>query len=309
MGADNGSSSMPIDPAYEAKKAKEKQSILWQKIVASRYTKMPEFSGLEALPVLANSLNANTKSYYQVTMQRESDEMPAGRAKRIHTYGSVAKIKFVADPSSRYSGLFKGVKYGLIRTSLAAKSSETNTIPGLAVKFLIDGLPSGNFMAMYSLDGQDSYDYFRNTFSNEVKPPTGAAVKILTGVFSRVSSHPNRVGVRHLAGVLENGAKEPSFTGPNVLELIPNKSVLYPIIGEKGFVHDVRDDFQKIPAGTVLYEVVAVLDPDADPVYSKKVGRTDKVGKIVTDSEFVASDYGDSQLFFRHENYNTDGVD
>jgi hypothetical protein len=50
----------------------------------------------------------------------------------------------------------------------------------------------------------------------------------------------------------------------------------------------------EIPAGTPLYDVMAGGNADDDG--SELVA----VGQLVTDSAFVASEYGDERLFFQH---------
>ena len=85
--------------------------------------------------------------------------MPSGklwgsRRKLIHSVGVVAKAKFVSNGEHSYTGLFKGSDYGLVRLSSAAAPSATNPlIPGMAVKFLRDGIDSANFVSMNSTAG------------------------------------------------------------------------------------------------------------------------------------------------------------
>jgi hypothetical protein len=60
---------------------------------------------------------------------------------------------------------------------------------------------------------------------------------------------------------------------------------------------DSKNDFRtdlinNIPQGTPLYDVYVTDGPNGD---------TTKVGTLVTTSDFVASKFGDEQLFFRHQ--------
>ena len=52
---------------------------------------------------------------------------------------------------------------------------------------------------------------------------------------------------------------------------------------------DFREHLEDIPKGTVLYNVIGILD-----------GKSVKMGVIQTTSEFVSSKYGDKKLFFQH---------
>lgn len=63
----------------------------------------------------------------------------------------------VKENDEGYTGIFEtGDPYGLIRASLAKSpdpSSKTSVlVPGIALKFFRDEMPSTNFMAMFSLD-------------------------------------------------------------------------------------------------------------------------------------------------------------
>lgn len=81
----------------------------------------------------------------------------------IHSVGSVAGVKFVTKPNNGFNGLFKeGAKFGLISLSLAksydtskssAEGAYDNFAPGFGLKFLRDGTPSANLVAMYSVNG------------------------------------------------------------------------------------------------------------------------------------------------------------
>lgn len=177
-----------------------------------------------------------------------------------------------------------------MRVSLAAKPQGDTTTPGLAVKFLIDGHPSLNFMSMYSLDGQKGYNFFKNDFSNFLEPPQNPLLKTLASVFSLVSIDPTKIDVSFLASRRTNGELVPSEqrVAPYQIFLLPNREELNFADAE----HEVRDDFATIAPGTRLYTVYALLKGSNQRV---------EMGTIETKDRFVASSFGDSRLFFRHE--------
>ncbi len=74
-----------------------------------------------------------------------------------------------------YTGLFKGSDYGLVRFSSAASPSASNPlIPGMAVKFLRDGIDSANFVSMNSTGGQpNDWNFFSKDFFNHIAAPEG----------------------------------------------------------------------------------------------------------------------------------------
>ena len=65
----------------------------------------------------------------------------------------------------------------LSRLSLALEpdTEKLNTAPGMGLKFLRDGVDSANLVAMYSVDGQESWNFFKNDFSNHI-PESGGTL-------------------------------------------------------------------------------------------------------------------------------------
>lgn len=87
------------------------------------------------------------------------------RNKYVHTVGNVAKCKYVpSGVNHNYTGIFEGGSdHCIIRLSTAAEPNAVNRtspqealgnfIPGVAIKFLRDGVHSGNMVFMYSAGG------------------------------------------------------------------------------------------------------------------------------------------------------------
>ena len=105
-------------------------------------------------------------------------------AKVIHTVGVVGRVEWRDLGGHDYSGIFKGAQHGLARwvsvssttsasfprlsLALEPDTSKLNTAPGMGLKFLRDGRDSANLVAMYSVDGQESWNFFKNDFSNHI---------------------------------------------------------------------------------------------------------------------------------------------
>jgi hypothetical protein len=277
--------------SYEQATAAEKARILWEKTKETAYEELPKWSGIEILPLIPKILipiKFIARRYMQVTVSLVSDYFPAGRSKVIHAYGAVCPVKFVSSNAHDYTGVFTGIEHGLIRLSLAKKPDGTTTIPGAAIKFLLDGAPSVNFMAMASLSGQPSYNFFKMDFSNVVAPPDNFILKILANAFATVSKDPTKVDVSDLFRVLPNGEKVPLPKVASKLRLIPNRELLT----FADAAHDVREDQLNIPIDSKLYDIYA-----ADDVTETLLG------SIVTTNKFVCSKFGDEQLFFRHQRF------
>ena len=100
------------------------------------------------------------------TFEHFGDTLPEGRTKFIRSVGVVAKAAFIPEEGQQlYSGVFEGADSGLLRLSIAkeldttktsAEGADDNFVPGLAMKFLIDGKPSTNILAMYGANGNIS---------------------------------------------------------------------------------------------------------------------------------------------------------
>jgi hypothetical protein len=127
-------------------------------------------------------------------------------------------------------------------------------IPGAAIKFLLNGISSVNFMAMASLEGQSEFNFFEHDFSNFVKEPDDWRLKILAKAFATVSKDPNKVDVSDLFKVMPDGVKVKKPRIARKLKLVPNREQLK--FSEK--YHEIRDDLiTNIPVGSTLYEVYA----------------------------------------------------
>jgi hypothetical protein len=283
----------PSDPEFDALAASQKQQLLFEETLATEYKDLPQWTGREPLAMFALSLNpirSMVRKFFNVTLDHSSDVMPEGRKKGIHTYGSTAAIEFVADGESPFTGLYQGKTPGLIRLSLATKPSESAIVPGAAVKFFVDGKPSINIVAMNSLEGQASHNFFTQNFSTFIAPPRGGALKVLAAAFRTATKDPTKVDSSALAATSQDGSLVRQAVAPEQLVLVPNREQLV----FDATPHEVREDFATLAPGTRLYEVFGIAAGSTAPVY---------IGHIDSSSRFVASQFGDERLFFRHLRY------
>ena len=147
---------------YIALSRQEKSDKIWAKIIESPLIGRWHF--LETLTVGQNEV-----------FDTKGDEFDCHflfgcRNKTIHSKGNVGKVKWIDLGGHPYGGIFKGGDSGYARFSAAAPvdSKTPNMKPGMGVKFLRDGVDSANFVAMYSVDGQDSLNFFENDWSNHI---------------------------------------------------------------------------------------------------------------------------------------------
>ena len=183
---------------YQSKSAAAKQEELYNNV------KKDKTPGTYADPLIMISwIFGHDRSY---VVDRASDEniktwpLP-GRpeTKRIHSVGNVATVKYESIGTHSYTGMFKGADHALVRLSLATGATQEATTPGIRVKFFRDGMKSANFVAMYTLNGQqknqkidgdDVGNFFANTFSNHVPPPSKNEACVDKGESSAAGSYP-----------------------------------------------------------------------------------------------------------------------
>lgn len=170
----------------------------------------------------------------QPSFESPGDEMPCGtlgcRSKGIHCVGVVAKVKFVPNPDNHlYTGIFKGADHGIVRLSVAKPTVPIlkESAPGMGLKFLRDGVDSANLVAMYSVDGQPSYNYFEHDWSNHIPDLTSKYLIPLAEKFTTATKYIQTIGLSDMATYSQNGQKEtPRF--PFKLRFEPTAGTDFP---------------------------------------------------------------------------------
>eukprot|EP00656_Telonema_subtile_P029374 TRINITY_DN3251_c0_g1_i9.p1 TRINITY_DN3251_c0_g1~~TRINITY_DN3251_c0_g1_i9.p1 ORF type:complete len:450 (+),score=132.35 TRINITY_DN3251_c0_g1_i9:102-1451(+) len=233
---------------------------------------------------------------------RFADNLPAGRERLIHSFGSVAQVKLTAAKNNTFTGLFEGADHGVIRLSLAANPAFAGFTPGFGLKFFRDGQPSGNIISMYALSGQGSdYNFFKHSFKNHVPSNVTGALTALAGAFAKGALNPTKIAVDGFSAADQRGktATQPKF--PEMVYWKPNKALTGRFKAAK---HEFRADLATIAPGTMLYEVFAVDHGEClcsgEPCADFSTCNTTKIGELSTSSGFVASKWGDDNIFFQH---------
>ncbi|MES2964093.1 MAG: hypothetical protein V4760_09410 [Bdellovibrionota bacterium] len=290
--------STPIE--YEKMNACDKQDLLWRNVKATQYKSLPEFKKFGLFELIEMGMQAvGTKGSHQ------SDFAPKKWKKLLHARGAIAKVKIVSRGTGM-TGIFRGADCGLLRLSLTFKpEGDRKVAPGLALKVLRDRTPSANVSALVSLSGQkEDYNFFRNPLSNIVPIGESFGEKRVHDIFSKASRYPEELMVTDMAAIDSRGDRAAGLVTPRQLFFVPG-----PGLNASTSAHDVRSDFLKIPAGTVIYRVMAASSNRGGYDYSKYTAReaalflseAQHVADIVTTSEFVASKFGDDGIFFRHQ--------
>jgi hypothetical protein len=153
----------------------------------------------------------------------------------------------VAPNNEGYTGIFEsGADHGLIRLSAAKKFDKTkssaaeaydNFTPGFGLKFLRDGVPSGNLVAMYGVNGFDSWNFFKMDFSNHIPDAQGVALTLVAKKFATATPFVQYVGLSDIATWDKNGKKtdSPKF---------PFQLVFEPVMRDH-FSDEYTQDFQE----------------------------------------------------------------
>lgn len=278
-------------PAYQALSAEEKLNKLWLKL-----SEKPQTYGWYSAFQIYTLLFRDVKpSFTEV-----SDVFISQRKKLIHAVGMVAKAKVFGNESakSKYSGVFKGCENALVRLSLSkepnysyasAAGAEVNFTPGVALKCLRDKVPSANFLAMFSVDGQKSWNFFRNDVSNQIAKSKSLMLKPLELKFSQAQDETGFLGLLPLAQYDEKGNLEKEIKFPFKLIFRPSKNLQQKLPDE--FSKSFFEQIKEVKKDSVLYEIYA-MDKPGDSL--------ERIGKVVITTPFIQSEFGDRFLYFQH---------
>ncbi len=273
---------------YQTLTAFQKKNVLWKQVKETPYSLLPDiYSGI-GIGLIISSLG--TFSTLQVSFNREADEMPFGRRKVIHPFGSVAPVRWIAATDVPYTGIYQKGGYGLARLSIAGDPDLLGFTPGMALKMFVDHGPSVNLQVMYSLDGQgENQNFFQNRFTNDIAAPTNILLKPLVVLFSLVQNPPTYLPVNHFAEINPNGKVVQDPQSPYSLIFVPGDEVKGRFNG--GGQREFREDLASLPERTAIYQIYAKKTKSARPQW---------IGTLVTEDQFVASEYEDQKLFFQH---------
>jgi hypothetical protein len=277
--------------AYQALDAEGKLDYLWTQVTGTEYRHGLPTDGSN--PV--EQLLALAPAFLRVTFLNESDFMPVGRQKVIHTFGVVAQTDIEILPNSKYTGVLKSGAASVTRMSLASLTGSFS--PGIAVKALVDGQPSINFLANFSLDGQGSdRNFFRNALCTQIPEPRGWILKqgarafrhALT-TFADAPDSELRLPLAEAASMRRDGSREKYPVIPEVLCFEPTEAMRAWHVAHAE--DDFREELLRLPAGTELYTIRAQRPHSA----------WETIGSLRLRSAPVASQFGDQELFFQHQ--------
>lgn len=279
----------PANKTYESQSADAKLDYLWSNIDADHTAGPP-----------SNPLAAFQESI-QTSFDRTGDVMPSGRVKVIHGNGAVCKFKMEMNSKSPFTGVLKSgnVARGLIRMGSALPvdgASKSGVVPGLGIKFMRSKVPSGNFVALFSLSPlpDNNYNFMAKTLSNHLPRAEGPAALALAKKFEQKSGCPTMVGLSDICKYDIDGSLVKKVVFPYELKL-DSKVIQFPSDAING--DQLLKQLSSIPENTALFQVSAFTDPkEAQSGLPAAI-----LGTMVTDGPCVVSKFGDENLFFKHQ--------
>lgn len=288
---------------YEEWDACQKQEWLWKKISDTKHPVLPAhraFGFSELVKMKRQGLAAK--------MNRSSDISPKGWIKYIHAVGSVAQVEWQSVGNHNFPGLFNGADCALLRLSLTYDPSKRGVAPGAALKVFRQGIPSANLSFLSSLEPQgQNYNFFKNTMSNVVPEWKNIGAIMVSKVFKTISNYPEKISLRNFFEFDKNGVKHVlSSDLPKQIFLVPNENLKF-----STFPKDVRHDFEALEIGQIVYEIHIPHARFKDFNYAKYDDQIKDqmekdsihVGNLILKSKFISSEFGDSKLFFKHNDF------
>ena len=285
------------EESYIKKTANEKKDALWSKLIEDKNSN-GWYNPLATLVLFLETM--------KISFTHFKDSFPRYRKKYIHSVGTVGQFEIIST-SNKFSGVFKGCKNVIGRLSCAKKPDESKTnpqggihnfTPGMALKCLRSGIHSADFIAMYSVEGQESWNFFKNDFTNhieEVNDIKEVSLKLLANKFSAGSPFIATLGTKDLARYDENGHEEKEIRLPFSLVFKPKDKFRNGL--PDTFQENFLDTLTKIEHNQVLYDIYANNGPDSP---------LEKIAELKLVSKMVTSKYGDKHLFFRHNLWEDD---
>lgn len=281
---------MALPSDYESRPAKDKLGLLWEQIAADPY---PEDDMPRRVPGGWERRKLFSVDFNRASFEHVGDEMPEGRPKLVHTYGTAAPITMHVDDARGYTGMFADGGAAIIRFSDASGGGKS---PSLAIKFGVDGKPSLNYLALpYRRRDPEDRNPLTGVYANASPPPDAVDTKLVAWSFQRTANalggkrlYAVYLPLHHLAGMRSDGTKVDDPNVPDRLELHGTAEAREAMTDHK----DWRRSLASLPAGTKLFElrIAPKIDAEAEPY-----------GHVTLDEPFVASRYGDERLFFQHD--------
>ena len=277
-------------PEYQAMSAYCKQKLIWGRIKEND-TVNRFFVGAD----YQKMFNEDCNLQYDTV----SDTMPYNIMRRTYARGVHTLAEFIPTDDTPYTGIFKGSRNAVVRISEFTQTTPElpKTSPGGQIKFLRDGMASANLHAAFAIDGQPSFNYFKNRWTNVLRHSQNECTRETYQKWQADGS--DFVGCYSLMEMAlydDYGNHEEAPHWPYMIELEP-----YDVYGwTDAYQNDFNDQLKVIKPNVALFKVLAYDEPP------ELDGKERLIGWISTRSETVTSLWGDKNLFFQSHRYEDD---
>ena len=272
-------------PAFRTAPARDKQEILWSFI-----SNWP----VRTAAVDAHQRHADDEPVDQTCVSAQGIR-PGRRCETapdegISCVGTAAKMRFVADGTHPFTGMFATGGVGFVRASLAVGMPKYS--PAAAFKFAAMGRIHRGICCCTSHGAHASEPGFfeRAPTNHTLAPitfPNTLMLPLLRFWLSPISSPIELQRLDHLAAVTNNGTVVEHAVAPELGNLDGADEVR----NDPASREDFRELLAAIPSGSLLYRMYGKASRSAQQVY---------IGSVTTESGFVASEFGDCILAFQH---------
>lgn len=243
---------------------------------------------------------------------RTGDVIPASEVsfKMLHPTGAVAVLQWQSLSPNHYAGLLGPVPDNQVRSVLARVSDgrvllDSRRAPGLALKFLVDAMPSIDILVGTSPEGIDPEQrFFAGVLDNLIQfadepGPAQLVHDLFRRELARLRDHspqfavmrPDYLPVSQACARNDDGSAALLGLTPARMQARPSCALLQ-ISAKAAADADFRDQIAQLRPGDVAFEVW--LAPELDkPTWQH-------VADLAVLKPFVATPFGDQRLFFSH---------
>ena len=307
---------------YVELSAEEKLERIWNKILAYEYEELPtNWLRQRTNPTVTEMIqNFPDKSRVNMIFDRVSDERPPDFPRMLHEYGSIAKVAWVPNRDSIFTGFYnEGSEYGIIRITFCAPfdgSLSGSRVPlAFAAKFFRDGIHSSNIPTCEGTDrnyrGRDpaGFSVFKHPLhtTTVINPP-------IDSFFANAQNGTGALSIADNTWYSQDGTPVQDPVAPLIVHFFPNDA----LNTKQAYEEDFRLELVDVPINSTLYTAYTPVDDDGNPTicicHSTEEGgipcflwdsltancKLVELGTLVTRSEFVHSDYGDNAVLFKH---------
>lgn len=192
-----------------------KKDLIWTRVTKS--DKQERF-------FVGNDFDSLFNEDYNLKFDTVSDTRPVKTIQKVDSKGVVSLAEFIPSPDCPYTGMFQGAKHAVLRISefTLTTPEAPKTSPGASIKFLRDGMSSGNMITRFALDGQPSFNFFKNRYTNVLQEPNNECLRQTWGrLVAEATDHIGATSLMELSQFDQFGHEVKDAHWPFQIDLEP----------------------------------------------------------------------------------------